>query len=149
MIAARHQRRRSALAAAAFMLTLASAQPSVAQQVRAGLLTCDVSAGIGLIITSQKQLSCSFVPDNPAIATDLANLGNVVAEQRDLMAARLLLERSIELRERQCGLDHPDVAIDLGNAPNRTIGARSNICFYTDVRCPSSRSTERPRRGVY
>jgi hypothetical protein len=70
VIAARYQRRRSALAAAAFMLTLASAQPSVAQQVRAGLLTCDVSAGIGLIITSLKQLSCSFVPDNPAIARE-------------------------------------------------------------------------------
>jgi uncharacterized protein DUF992 len=65
-----HQRRRLALATAAFLLSLAAAQPSVAQQVRAGLLTCDVSAGIGLIITSQKQLSCSFVPDNPNIARE-------------------------------------------------------------------------------
>jgi len=65
VIAARQQRCRNALATAVFMLALA--QPSVAQQVRAGLLTCDVSAGIGLIITSQKQLACSFVPDNPNI----------------------------------------------------------------------------------
>jgi hypothetical protein len=59
---------------AAAMLALASplmwAQPSAAQQVRAGLLTCDVSAGIGLIITSQKLLSCSFAPDNPNIARE-------------------------------------------------------------------------------
>ena len=33
-------------------------------------MTCDVSAGIGLIITSQKQLSCAFVPDNPNIARE-------------------------------------------------------------------------------
>jgi Protein of unknown function (DUF992) len=68
----RHERRRIALAGAAFLLALSLiwAQPSVAQQVRAALLTCDVSAGIGLIITSQKQLSCSFVPDNPNIARE-------------------------------------------------------------------------------
>lgn len=52
------------------MLALASAQPALAQAVRAGVLTCDVSAGIGLIITSQKRLSCSFVPDNPNIARE-------------------------------------------------------------------------------
>jgi Protein of unknown function (DUF992) len=70
VIAARPERRCIALVTAAFMLALVSAPTSVAQQVRAGLLTCDVSAGIGLIITSQKQLSCSFVPDNPAIARE-------------------------------------------------------------------------------
>jgi hypothetical protein len=56
-----------AIGAVAFVLAVASAQPAVAQQVRAGLLTCDVSAGIGLIITSQKQVSCVFAPDRPDI----------------------------------------------------------------------------------
>jgi hypothetical protein len=56
-----------AIGALAFVLAVASGQPAVAQQVRAGLLTCDVSAGIGLIITSQKQVSCLFAPDRPDI----------------------------------------------------------------------------------
>jgi hypothetical protein len=41
------------IGAAVFTLALAAAAPAAAQQVRAGLLTCDVSAGIGWIITSQ------------------------------------------------------------------------------------------------
>ncbi len=45
------------------VLGLASAEPSFAQRVRAGLLTCDVSAGIGLIITSRRNVSCSFKPE--------------------------------------------------------------------------------------
>jgi Protein of unknown function (DUF992) len=53
--------------AAALGLALASAAPAAAQQVRAGLLTCDVSAGIGLIITSQKQLTCTFAPDRAGL----------------------------------------------------------------------------------
>ena len=48
-------------------LAIAAAKPAVAQQVRAGLLTCDVSAGIGLIITSQKQVSCTFAPEQSNI----------------------------------------------------------------------------------
>jgi hypothetical protein len=57
----------SCLRAVAIALTLASVAPAVAQQVRAGLLTCDVSAGLGLIITSQKQLSCEFMPARPGL----------------------------------------------------------------------------------
>jgi hypothetical protein len=53
--------------AALIMLAIVSAGPAAAQQVRAGLLTCDVSAGLGLIIGSQKQLACVFSPDNAAI----------------------------------------------------------------------------------
>ena len=44
-------------------LALALAGPAAAQQLRTGVLTCDVSAGIGLIVTSQKEVACSFVPD--------------------------------------------------------------------------------------
>ena len=58
---------RHAIGAATLVLAIATAEPVAAQQVRAGLLTCDVSAGIGLIITSQKELSCAFVPDRPGI----------------------------------------------------------------------------------
>src|SRR5713226_5689929 len=57
-----------AIAAAGLLTALASGAPAAAQQVRAGLLTCDVSAGIGLIITSQKDLTCVFAPDRPDIA---------------------------------------------------------------------------------
>jgi hypothetical protein len=67
MIAPRYEKCRITGGAVAFMLALASAQPAAAQQVRAGLLTCDVSAGIGLIVTSQKALYCTFAPDQPGI----------------------------------------------------------------------------------
>jgi Protein of unknown function (DUF992) len=56
---------RYAIGVAALALAAASADPAAAQRVRAGVLTCDVSAGIGLIIGSQKQVSCAFAPDRP------------------------------------------------------------------------------------
>jgi hypothetical protein len=42
---------------------IATAQP--ADRVKAGTLTCDISAGIGLIIGSQKEISCLFGPELP------------------------------------------------------------------------------------
>jgi len=37
--------------------------PAVAQQpAKVGTLTCDVSGGIGMIVTSQKTMACNFVP---------------------------------------------------------------------------------------
>jgi hypothetical protein len=48
-------------------IALASPEPAASQQVRAGLLTCDVSAGIGLIVKSQKALYCTFALDQPGI----------------------------------------------------------------------------------
>ncbi len=56
---------RYAIGVAALALAVASADPAAAQRVRAGVLTCDVSAGIGLIIGSQKQVSCAYAPDRP------------------------------------------------------------------------------------
>jgi hypothetical protein len=56
---------RHALGAVAVALAVASADPAFAQQAKAGVLTCDVSAGIGLIIGSQKTVSCVFSPDLP------------------------------------------------------------------------------------
>ena len=53
--------------AAAIAFVLAMAEPAAAQQVKAGVkagvLTCDVSAGMGFIIGSQKSVSCAFVPE--------------------------------------------------------------------------------------
>jgi hypothetical protein len=54
---------RYAVGAAVVALAVASADPAAAQRVRAGLLTCDVSGGIGWIIGSQKQVSCVYSPD--------------------------------------------------------------------------------------
>jgi Protein of unknown function (DUF992) len=56
---------RSAIGAVVVAMAVVSADPAAAQRVRAGLLTCDVSAGIGLIIGSQKQVSCLYAPDSP------------------------------------------------------------------------------------
>jgi hypothetical protein len=56
---------RLAIFGAAFVVVLASAQPAAAQRVKAGLLTCDVSAGFGFIIGSSKSVFCNFSPDQP------------------------------------------------------------------------------------
>src|SRR5690349_13795591 len=42
----------------------------VTSQAQAGVLTCDVSAGIGLIITSKKRISCAFAPKGPGRRED-------------------------------------------------------------------------------
>ncbi len=51
----------AALAAAA-MQTPAAAQRS---GTKVGTLTCDISAGIGVIIASKKNLTCMFTPSQP------------------------------------------------------------------------------------
>jgi hypothetical protein len=50
---------------AALALATSMACPAVAQQPthpKVGTLTCDISAGIGFIIGSQKQVTCMFTP---------------------------------------------------------------------------------------
>src|SRR5437764_1020138 len=54
---------RYVIRATGIALAIALAEPAPAQQVKAGVLTCDVSAGIGFIIGSTKTMSCSFVPE--------------------------------------------------------------------------------------
>src|SRR5438128_9507623 len=56
---------RHAVGAAALALAVASADPAAAQRVRAGVLTCDISAGIGFILGSQKGVVCTFAPEPP------------------------------------------------------------------------------------
>ena len=61
-------KRLSALAVLAVVAAVASPAPSMAQsreQTKAGTLTCDISAGIGLIITSKKEVTCMFTPSQP------------------------------------------------------------------------------------
>ena len=59
--------RRNIMVAAFLMLATASfhAQTAQAQRVRTGVLNCDVSAGLGLIIGSQRSVNCLFTPDQP------------------------------------------------------------------------------------
>ena len=45
-------------------LVLAAAPPAVAQSyIKAGVLTCAVNPGVGLIIASTKTMTCTFTPD--------------------------------------------------------------------------------------
>ncbi len=59
----------SAIAIGGLALGPVSAQESIPtsapERVKAGILTCDISAGLGLIIASQKQVSCMFTPSEP------------------------------------------------------------------------------------
>ena len=61
-------KRLSALAALAAVAAVALPTASMAQgpeRAKAGSLTCDISAGIGLIITSKKEVTCMFTPSQP------------------------------------------------------------------------------------
>ena len=54
----------------ALVLATATIDPAPAQRIRAGLLTCDVSAGIGFIIGSKKEMACVFTPEGPGRRDD-------------------------------------------------------------------------------
>ena len=54
----------------ALVLTLVTVDLTSAQRIRAGLLTCDVSAGIGFIIGSKKEMACVFTPEGPGRRDD-------------------------------------------------------------------------------
>ena len=57
-----------AFAALAIVAATAVPAPAMAQgpdRTNVGTLTCDISAGIGLIITSKKKLTCMFTPSQP------------------------------------------------------------------------------------
>ena len=61
-------KRFSAFAALAVAAAVTMPAPSMAQgreRTKVGSLTCDISAGIGLIITSKKHLTCMFTPSQP------------------------------------------------------------------------------------
>ena len=48
-------------------LTAAATLPAMAQQpAKVGTLTCDISGGIGMIVTSKKTMACTFSPTRGA-----------------------------------------------------------------------------------
>jgi hypothetical protein len=58
----------SALAVMAVVAAVAAPTPSLAQRhdrTKVGALTCDISAGIGVIIASKKHVTCMFTPSKP------------------------------------------------------------------------------------
>jgi len=56
---------RKTMAAALLAATVAAPLPaSAGDAIRFGVLTCDISAGVGLIITQKQELGCTFTPDN-------------------------------------------------------------------------------------
>jgi hypothetical protein len=57
----------SALTAVAIAAAVAAPTSAVAQHERTkvGTLTCDISAGIGVIIASRKDVTCMFTPSGP------------------------------------------------------------------------------------
>lgn len=62
------QRHLSAVAALAVVGALFLPAPAMAQnrdRTKVGTLTCDISAGIGLIVASKKNLTCMFTPSQP------------------------------------------------------------------------------------
>ena len=61
---------RHVVRSAAIVLAIASGAPAAAQGIKAGVLTCDVSAGLGFIIGSKKQISCAFAPEGPGRRED-------------------------------------------------------------------------------
>lgn len=52
------------LTAAAALTALATSPAPAQTTVQAGSLNCDVSAGIGLILTQKQTMTCTFVPAN-------------------------------------------------------------------------------------
>lgn len=57
---------RTLLGVAALAVAVAASGSAQAQgRAKVGTLTCDISAGIGLIIGSQKQVQCLFTPSEP------------------------------------------------------------------------------------
>jgi len=50
---------------AALVIAALTGSAQAQERVQSGSLTCDVSAGIGLIIGSQRNVSCTFTPSLP------------------------------------------------------------------------------------
>jgi hypothetical protein len=78
---------RCAIQAAALALATLSVDPAGAQRVRAGVLTCDISAGIGFVIGSQKSVSCAFASEPPGSQHDVYS-GSISKFGLDIGATR-------------------------------------------------------------
>src|SRR6266571_2006426 len=66
------QRPLNVVATLAIVAAVASPIATMAQaeRTKAGTLTCDISGGIGLIITSHKEVACMFTPSQPGPRED-------------------------------------------------------------------------------
>jgi hypothetical protein len=56
---------RTIFTSAALVLAALTGSAQAQERIQSGSLTCDVSAGIGLIIGSQRNVSCTFTPSLP------------------------------------------------------------------------------------
>lgn len=54
-----------AIIGAAALAVVVAVPASAQERAKVGTLTCDISAGIGMIIGSQKQVQCLFTPSEP------------------------------------------------------------------------------------
>jgi hypothetical protein len=64
------------IATAAIAAALAS--PAAAQErTKVGMLECDISGGVGMIIASQKQVQCVFTPASPEFGRREVYLGTI------------------------------------------------------------------------
>ena len=80
--------------AAALAVVMGSADPAAAQRIKAGLLTCDVSAGLGFIIGSSKSVSCLFSPDQPGPQLSPAKIPEEAPPRRVKNPCRVPARRS-------------------------------------------------------
>ena len=59
-------------------VAVALATPAAAQtRTKVGMLDCDISGGIGMIIASQKQVQCIFTPASPELGRQEVYLGTI------------------------------------------------------------------------
>src|SRR5690349_21968512 len=49
-----------------FAVTAAASVAAAQQPAKVGMLTCNVSGGVGMIVTSQKTMACTFAPTKGA-----------------------------------------------------------------------------------
>ena len=56
-----------AVLAVAAVVAFPVVAPAQASRTKVGTLSCDISGGIGLIITSKKDLTCMFTPSQPGL----------------------------------------------------------------------------------
>jgi hypothetical protein len=66
MFAKRWSVPKSLLATAGLVALALGGSPAEAAYVKTGVLTCEVGPGVGLIVTSTKQMTCTFSPNSGA-----------------------------------------------------------------------------------
>ena len=125
-------------------LVIGPAEPVSAQQVRSGVLTCDVSAGMGLILGSQKLLSCRFSPEGPGRREDYD--GSITKFGLDLGLTRsgVMVWAVFSNTVAGPGFLAGDYFGASGEATvGAGVGAKSATGWLQSHRCPAAHITER------